>query len=228
MIDEARIRSENKWKSIYDLCQDLPSFPFQSFSDLVQAVNRQDYALRLDSTTARQLYPYLSQGHLAKWLNGWLLFGPALMCLASLGAAYFTANWTLLFGISIALICFMSYGVPKPFAAPFRDAGTLIMFFILGILILALATGQIVLAFLCATFVVPFVSVRFVYARCVSALYAVVIRSETMFLYLFQRGRCMLQDRKTGKRFSAADQVAAERRKEEINQLNEATSAAKH
>lgn len=189
---EEQITPELKWRKI----EEIPNFPLNSFEDVKQRVEANQYSIGIDFSTANELTLWLYGG-------GYKLFflllasTPIIVAILSLVLAFVLGNYWLLSGIVLGFAGqFLSnpYNPTKNFWE--QIVGILFLVFVYG-----LWQGKETMTYLSACFVFPFFINSFVYSMNQNRLKAIAMQSEKIFIFLWQNGKLGLKDNSTGQMF---------------------------
>lgn len=198
MLDEEKLRASSKWNSVAD----IPDLPFESFDQLKEAVSDGTYSLGVDRGRARELYPLATRSFAAQLVHEQVGVIGIWLAIASIVGALVLRNLWLLLGIPLGLISWwlatilhFQSGRPGSVAWLVGSFGTI------G-LIWAFWRASRVPFCLLTTAVLPFLSVGIVYSVSVKAVRSAILRSEALFLFLFEKHACMLRDNRTGRIYS--------------------------
>lgn len=195
MLDQEKLRAKSKWNSVAD----IPDFPFESFDQLKEAVNDGTYSVGVDRGRARELYSLVGPSFAAQLIIEQMHAIVVWITLASIGGALVLRNLWLLLGIPLALLFFW-----LATALHFRGSSLGWLLACLGIIgiIWGFSRGSRVPSCLLATAVIPLVTVGVVYSVSVKTARSAILKSEPLFLFLFERFACTLRDNTTGRTYS--------------------------
>jgi len=95
---EERITLELKWKTI----SDIPNFPINSFNEIQNKINFNEYSLGIDFSTSNQFAQWF-YGTDHKYLFLALASAPLFFAIISIILSFVYGNYWLLFGVALGL-----------------------------------------------------------------------------------------------------------------------------
>jgi hypothetical protein len=189
---EAEITQKLKWKKV----EEIPNFPLNSYEDVIKNVNAGQFEIGIDYSVANQAAEWLyGKSHVILFLL--LASPPYIIALLSMILSIVLGNHWLLIGFVIG---FAGQIFSNPFN-PFRGFMTIIAWLSLLLLVYGLWTGQETITYLSAFYIVPFFINRFLYNMNQKKLKNVAMKSERVFVYLYQNRGLGLKDLSTGQTY---------------------------
>jgi hypothetical protein len=181
-FDEDALRESNLLKSVAD----APDLPFQTYSDIQNAVANRSYVLDVSYIAARELAPFV-RSYSGRLLNLLLAFVPVITIIAIVAWAFWRGRFLFLAGVPIVVIGhFLSHPM-NPLRRPLTWLNYIL---VLAMVALWNETPTVLLA----SFILPFVANREMYAGNVRDLRAALLRSEPLFLNQYSKGSMKLRN----------------------------------
>jgi hypothetical protein len=213
-VNDEKLRADSSWPSV----EEIPRFPYPSFSRFKTALEAGECYLGVDQASAYQ-HAGLVQRPPDRFFGLFLTWVPLLACLASLIAAIASSEYWLLLGIPVALVGFVFPMAGKLVrrlvdtaardpAIPFllrmtarfiRALSNALLAMILwsALFIVLLFSKHDIGAWLAGTYIISANSIRWFRARGATAVRDAAGQSEAFFLYALSRGAIAVLDRNT-------------------------------
>lgn len=192
-LDEAKLRVENRWQSV----SELPTFPVDDFSRLAELEATGRLTVGIDLSVARELLPRLG-GPSHKLFVALVVSIPYVMALVPIGTALYYKRFDFLLSLPAVAAAFV---LANPLN-PYRGCVTRLAMIGLLVFLVAVARGSTLLGFVSGCALATVAAVRYLYGTSAMGLRMAVLRSEPLFLYLYQRHLCTVRDNSDGKVYS--------------------------
>jgi hypothetical protein len=191
---EAELTRKLRWPSV----PAIPEFPAVDFRQLGEREKAGDLALIVDSMAAIDAaHRLFGKGHsIVSGLLGWV---PYFVAVSAIPAAVLLKRFSALSALPIALIALLAANQ----ASPFRRLGTMFAWVAAVAALAFTARGELLPACLWGSYAVPFWSTRLLIVWNVATLRKAALRSESLFLFLFQNRRICVVQPSTGAKFLA-------------------------
>jgi hypothetical protein len=192
-LDEARLRAENRWQSV----SELPTFPAGDFSRFGELEATGRLTVGIDLSVSLELLPRLG-GPVQKLFVALVVSVPYVMALVPIGTALYYRRFGFLLGLPAVAAAFV---LANPLN-PHRGCVTRLAMIGLLVFLVAVARGSTLLGFVSGCALATVAAVRYLYEASAMSLRMAALRSEPLFLYLYQRHLCTVRDNLDGKVYS--------------------------
>jgi hypothetical protein len=184
--------SKLNWKVI----EEIPNFPMNNYGEVISEISNNKFSFALSPNIANDFAQgFYSKGYAL--FNTFLASALVFVTIISITMAIVLRNYWLLLGVVIGFLGQL-LAIPN---APFKSIvkpfiGILFFAFVYG-----LWQGQETMTYLSAFFICPFLMVTYLYDLNQARLSTLFMKSQTLFIYLYQSGYLGIKDVISGQTF---------------------------